>query len=479
MLKLSTLLIYVEQVAEKSNKLDLLRKYLSEINPVEFTAAVQIFTNRLKLKTLTTDELFSFAQEFSGLPEWLIQESIKTAGDDVEGLTLILPVKPSEEENLTLSAVIEKIQKIKTTDISSKKNEIYDLWKKLHSDSRLTVNKLMTSRFRSPFSLRELAEIFSVLTSKSPLQHYAELLDTKQKISYETIFSSSNEMEKYRLYEFRNYPEMEFQKMNSAENDVFYFQEIPDGDRAFLIKRDDFISLWTETENRQIKQSEMNFCNQIPNGVFEIYLTKPNNLTFTITDVYEWNGNDITSDSRMYKTEILDAVQSDLQLSESILLLPWQRMKGDFLNQLDKNRTTDIRFEHETDSSLCGLIKPGRKRLKAALLYAQKEEQNRYTLTVGLLNDGQWIPVAKIKEELPKDELHELDQYIRKNTLEKFGPVRTVKPDLVFEITFERISESGRHKSGIILHAPRMERWLKFAKVEDLIPLKTLINDLI
>jgi DNA ligase-1 len=49
--------------------------------------------------------------------------------------------------------------------------------------------------------------------------------------------------------------------------------------------------------------------------------------------------------------------------------------------------------------------------------------------------------------------------FVRQNTLEKFGPVRTVKPELVFELAFEGIAKSTRHKSGIAVRFPRMLRW--------------------
>ena len=54
-----------------------------------------------------------------------------------------------------------------------------------------------------------------------------------------------------------------------------------------------------------------------------------------------------------------------------------------------------------------------------------------------------------------------LDNFVKRNSLEKFGPVRTVKPELVFEIAFEGIAASTRHKSGVALRFPRINRWRK------------------
>ena len=62
---------------------------------------------------------------------------------------------------------------------------------------------------------------------------------------------------------------------------------------------------------------------------------------------------------------------------------------------------------------------------------------------------------------LTDEEIREVDAFIRANTLERFGPVRTVKPELVFELGFEGLQRSKRHKSGIAVRFPRMLRMRK------------------
>jgi DNA ligase-1 len=76
--------------------------------------------------------------------------------------------------------------------------------------------------------------------------------------------------------------------------------------------------------------------------------------------------------------------------------------------------------------------------------------------------DGeQLVPFAKAYSGLTDEEIREVDRWVKANTLERFGPVRSVKPELVFEIAFEGINRSTRHKSGIALRFPRMARWRK------------------
>ncbi|MEI9917224.1 MAG: hypothetical protein WDO14_00310 [Bacteroidota bacterium] len=76
--------------------------------------------------------------------------------------------------------------------------------------------------------------------------------------------------------------------------------------------------------------------------------------------------------------------------------------------------------------------------------------------TFAVWDNDKLIPFAKAYGGLTNEEIKEVDRFIRQNTLEKFGPVRTVKPELVFEIGFEGINKSTRHKSGIAVRFPRM-----------------------
>jgi DNA ligase-1 len=69
------------------------------------------------------------------------------------------------------------------------------------------------------------------------------------------------------------------------------------------------------------------------------------------------------------------------------------------------------------------------------------------------------VPFAKAYSGLTDEEIRQVDAAIRKTTLEKFGPVRTVVPSLLFELGFEGIQASTRHKSGIAVRFPRMLRW--------------------
>jgi DNA ligase-1 len=99
----------------------------------------------------------------------------------------------------------------------------------------------------------------------------------------------------------------------------------------------------------------------------------------------------------------------------------------------------------------------------AVLIYAQPGHGKRGGLftdyTFGVWDGETLVPIAKAYGGLTDAEIREVDAFVKKNTKEKFGPVRTVTPELVFELGFEGIQRSTRHKSGIAVRFPRMLRW--------------------
>jgi len=84
------------------------------------------------------------------------------------------------------------------------------------------------------------------------------------------------------------------------------------------------------------------------------------------------------------------------------------------------------------------------------------------------------VPFAKAYSGLTDEEMRKVDAIVRKTTVEKFGPVRSVTPTLVFELGFEGIAASSRHKSGIAVRFPRMLRWRLDKPVEEADTLATL-----
>lgn len=110
--------------------------------------------------------------------------------------------------------------------------------------------------------------------------------------------------------------------------------------------------------------------------------------------------------------------------------------------------------------------------IDCVMIYAQKGAGRRsglYTDYTFAVRDGdKLVPFTKAYSGLTDKEFAQVDAFVKRNSLEKFGPVRTVKPELVFEIAFEGIQASSRHKSGVALRFPRMLRWRQDKKVDEI-----------
>lgn len=103
--------------------------------------------------------------------------------------------------------------------------------------------------------------------------------------------------------------------------------------------------------------------------------------------------------------------------------------------------------------------------IDAVMIAAQPGHGRRAGLftdyTFGIWKDGELLSFAKAYSGLTDAEIQEIDKWVRAHTIGRHGPVRTVKPELVFELAFEGIQESKRHKSGLALRFPRIARWRK------------------
>jgi DNA ligase-1 len=109
--------------------------------------------------------------------------------------------------------------------------------------------------------------------------------------------------------------------------------------------------------------------------------------------------------------------------------------------------------------------------IDAVLIYAQRGHGRRASLytdyTFGVWDGGQLVQVAKAYSGLTDEEIREVDTFVRRHTLERHGPVRVVQPELVFELHFEGIQASTRHKSGLAVRFPRMARWRRDKQADE------------
>lgn len=116
--------------------------------------------------------------------------------------------------------------------------------------------------------------------------------------------------------------------------------------------------------------------------------------------------------------------------------------------------------------------------IDAVLIYAQRGHGKRASLytdyTFGVWDGEALVPFAKAYSGLTDKEIARVDRFVRQNTLERFGPVRSVRPELVFELAFENIQISTRHKSGIAVRFPRILRWREDKPINEADSLSTI-----
>ena len=217
-------------------------------------------------------------------------------------------------------------------------------------------------------------------------------------------------------------------------------------------------------------------------------------IAFFSYDVMEYGGQDIRQTPLQNRREILEELISQIEHS-SLLISPvipfesWQQLaalredsrvmgaEGIMLKRLSSSyqvgRKTGDWWKWKIDPLV----------IDAVLIYAQKGHGRRsglYTDYTFAVRDGEkLVSFAKAYSGLTDKEIAQVDAFVKKNSIEKFGPVRTVKPELVFEIAFEGIAASNRHKSGVALRFPRINRWRhdkKPAEINTLEDLKKMLE---
>jgi DNA ligase-1 len=201
-------------------------------------------------------------------------------------------------------------------------------------------------------------------------------------------------------------------------------------------------------------------------------------VVFRVYDLLEWEGKDIRSKPFIERRTLLDQLFASIDSSLHLQLSPVLPFKEfDELKILregsSENGSEGLMLKNKRSTYSAGRKKGEWWKWKtdpftvdAILIYAQSghgRRANLYTdFTFAVYSQGgDLLPFTKAYSGLTDKEFIEINQWIKKNTLERFGPVRKVTAELVFEIAFEGIQESKRHKSGIALRFPRMVRWRK------------------
>jgi len=210
-------------------------------------------------------------------------------------------------------------------------------------------------------------------------------------------------------------------------------------------------------------------------------------VVFMSYDILEAQREDVRPRPLIERRALLEAVLANagvLRVSPSIQADSWQQLADMRANSralaveglMIKRRTSSYGVGRKRGDWWKWKIDP--YSIDAVLIYAQPGSGKRASMltdyTFGVWDGAELVPVAKAYSGLTNDEIAEADKWIRRHTRERFGPVRHVEPVQVFELGFEGIAESSRHRSGIAVRFPRMLRWRKDKKPEEADTLDTV-----
>ena len=455
--------------------------------------------------------------EFIGMPMWLFKESYYHVGDSSETMALLRGPTKNPVSPPPLGEFIEKeLLTLRKLSDEEKKTKLHSWWRDFDESILFLVHKCFTGGLRIGVSkslvIQALAQVANIDKETMSFRMMGDYVPTVE--SYRALLGEDVTVErKSKPYPFflaspTETPEEEFQSWED-----WCVEWKWDGIRAQIIKRDGEVFLWSRGEELinesfpdVIKQAEL-----LPEGTvidgellpfkdgkvlsFNELQTRLNRkkvtkkdleqtpISIMAYDILEFEGIDIRDRSLLERRKIL----------ETISVFP----HSELVSVRDINEAKTLRLESR-DRGVEGFMlkrwnssyQVGRKRgdwwkwkidpltVDCVLLYAQSGAGRRSGLftdyTLAVWKDNELVPVTKAYSGLTDDELNSMDHWIKRNTVEKFGPVRSVKPFHVFEIAFEGIQKSNRHKAGLALRFPRILRWRKDKKPEDADQLSSL-----
>lgn len=510
-------LIKVLDRTNKTNiKVNALADYFREASDEDKLWTIALLSHRRPKRPVNTTILREWASEASNIPLWLFEESYHIVGDLAETIALVVPTA-KKNTSKSLSRFIEEIMELKDFDDATKKNYLQSHWKELGYYERFVFNKILTGGFRIGVSQKLMTRALSKATGiDEDILAYKLMGDwTPKKTTFEKLILEENPEDKLsRPYPFYlAYPlEDEIQNLGNPEN--WLAEHKWDGIRAQVIVRNNELFVWSRGEELVTdKYPEFNsFVDVLPNGTVldgEL-LPFPDNAIGTFNDLQtrigrktvskkllaktpvilkaydllEWQGQDIRQHPFSERRSLLEALFFEikstgipLHLSETMKFNNWETMTKERAMARDK-KSEGLMLKKKESPYLVGRKKGDWWKWKvdpltidAVLTFAMRGHGRRTNLytdyTFGLWHEGELVTFAKAYSGLTDAEFRKVDNFIKKNTLDRFGPVRQVVPELVFELAFEGIAPSSRHKSGFAVRFPRILRWRKDKKPEE------------
>jgi len=504
-----------------NDKLQGLSDYFTLVNDKDKVWVIAIFSGRRPRRSVNSRLLAEWCMEIVGLPSWLFTESYSTVGDLAETIALLLPEQTTAVQGEEpLYYYIEKLMQLEKASEEEKKNFITTSWASMNRDERFVFNKLITGSFRIGVSQKTMVNALSktVDLEANTIAHRISGNWDPATTQFHDLLSADT------VDHSRPYP---FYLAYALENDIHEMGEINewqaewkwDGIRGQIIKRNNELFVWSRGEelmtekfpefhvlkdrllNGTVLDGEiMPYADgkALPFAILQTRIGRKNitkkhlqdaPVAFIAYDVLEYDGKDIRDWPMTDRRNLLETIIGTINLpvlqpSALLSFVNWDNLTE------QRSKARDINSEGimlKRKSSVYGV---GRKRgdwwkwkidplvIDAVMIYAQKgsgRRSNLYTDYTFAVKDGdKLVSFTKAYSGLTDQEFAQVDNFVKRNSLEKFGPVRTIKAELVFEIAFEGIAASNRHKSGVALRFPRMSRWRKDKKPDEINTLEDL-----
>ncbi len=512
-----------------NKKINSLTKYFKSSSNLNNILTIYLLIGKRNKRFISGKSLREYYADIYKMPIWLIETCYAKVGDSAEVISLLLQdnlLKKNIKEDISLDQLLNKIlPNFSKLEEPQKKSQIKLLWEKITNDNQLIFNKILTGSFRIGVSKGIVTKAISNMIGVDESIILHRLMGDFDPIEETYIFLINQKLEQRELA-YKPYP---FQLANTFDEKIkettsinqYQFESKWDGIRSQIIKRSNNISIWTRGEelvnktfpelikiisdfkNDFVLDGEILIWDEIKNCPKEFSLLqkrlgrkspsakiqKDLPVVFIAYDILEMNGNDIRSKILSERRNILeekffnsiseekDKNSRKIKITNLLKIKDWEELEE------VKNSARNIKTEGLVIKNKNSKYLPGRKKgnwwkykvdpmqLDGVLIYAKPGSGKRADLytdySFAIWEGNKLVKFANAYSGLNNEEIKELDKWIRKNTLEKYGPVRSVKPELVFEISFDNIQISKRHKSGIALRFPRITRWRKDKNIKD------------
>jgi DNA ligase-1 len=513
----------IDSTTRTTEKVDAMSRYFTTAAPADAAWAVWFLSGSRPKRLIPVRKLAQWAMEASGVPDWLFEDSYHAVGDLAETISLLLPDNATSTDMPLHRWINEVLLPIGRSDENAQRKTVLDAWQSLGGIERFVWNKLITGGFRVGVSQSLLVRALSQASAipEGTISHRLGGDWQPTAESWLRLVAEGDEApsDSTPYPFFLAYPlESELEELGPVED--WQAEWKWDGIRAQLIRRQGKSYLWSRGDDlitdrfpEIIEASEW-----LPDGTVldgEILPWRDGhplpfaqlqrrigrrNITAKIRndipivlltyDLLELAGEDVRDKPMSWRRarliELIERAGSEKRIfvSPMIEAESWEEIRK------AKGRARALGSEglmlKRSDAPYgVGRRKGGWWKWKldpytvdAVLVYAQPGHGRRALLhtdyTFAVRDGDALIPFAKAYSGLTDAEIRDMDAWIRRNTVEKFGPVRSVKPEHVFELGFEGIQESPRHKSGIAVRFPRILRWRKDKQVSEADTLDTL-----